>query len=248
MFLLSRLGIRAKILAIVAMACCICGAISIGVAIHFKEKEFREGLVQKSRTLHSRIQVAADYVAGQGGLAPMIETFTNKYDRSSQLTDEDKATILKQVPIYAAMKVGENGSQEQNYTFRIFSDEPRNKDNMASPDELKILEEFRSNPKLDELVREDSKMVKVYKPIRLRESRGCLKCHSDPATSPWGDGNDILGRKMENWSDGRLHGVFTIINDIKKVKAANVQSASDFSTTRLVLSIILGSRRLSNEP
>lgn len=48
----------------------------------------------------------------------------------------------------------------------------------------------------------------MYRPVRLSEKDGCLYCHGNPEKSIWGNGKDILGYKMENWSDGKLHGVF----------------------------------------
>ncbi|MFP5520700.1 MAG: DUF3365 domain-containing protein [Bdellovibrionia bacterium] len=83
-----------------------------------------------------------------------------------------------------------------------------------------------------------SEQVIVYRPVRLKESHGCLTCHRNPAQSPWGNGKDILGYQMENWQDGRLHGVFAVSNDIAKIEAAIAQTETFSSTQYLAVLII----------
>lgn len=77
-----------------------------------------------------------------------------------------------------------------------------------------------ANDKLPEIVEITEDQVIVYRPVRLAESQGCLTCHGDPAKSPWGNGKDILGIQMENWKDGRLHGVFAVLSSKAEIKAA----------------------------
>lgn len=237
---MNKIGFKGKILLAVALTCFICGGVSVIVAMYYKNKEFTGGLAAKSKIIHGRMDEIAKYVANQGGLKPMIEKFTQKYTDSSQLTDEDKNIILQQVPIYAAMKVGSANSEKDYYQFRVFSDEPRNKNNIATADELAIFNQFKENPGLNELVTETSHSVIVYRPVKLSKNDGCLNCHGDPATSPWKNGKDILGYKMENWTDGKLHGVFAIKNDVALVAKAQADKESISSTSMLVLFIVLG--------
>ncbi|OYZ19181.1 MAG: hypothetical protein B7Y39_12320 [Bdellovibrio sp. 28-41-41] len=157
-----------------------------------------------------------------------------------KLTEEDKSIILKQVPIYAAMKIGADGASSDQYSFRVFSNEPRNTNNTASKEEMEIFSKFENDPNLKELVSETTTAVTVYRAVRLSESRGCLTCHGNPSTSPWGNGKDILGYKMENWKDGKLHGVFAVSNDIPTVLKAHAQAGGASSTTMLSLFIFLG--------
>lgn len=234
------LSFRSKILMTVGFACLLCGVVSVGVAIHYNDVEFKHGLIEKSRIIHGRLDVAAKYVAEQGGLKPMIESFTHKYKDSSQLTDEDKAVILQQVPIYAAMKIGAEDAEKDSYNFRVFSNEARNKNNTASKDEMEIFSKFESDPGLKEWVSETATKITVYRPIRLAENRGCLNCHGHPSTSPWGNGKDILGYPMENWKDGKLHGVFAVSNDIPAILQAQAKLGGTSSTQMLSLYIFIG--------
>ncbi|MBN20156.1 MAG: hypothetical protein CL678_02625 [Bdellovibrionaceae bacterium] len=240
MGIFNKLGLRSKVLFSVAISCLICGTLATGVAIYFNEKEFKEGLIEKARTLHGRINVAGEYVAQQGGLKPMIKIFTDKYTSSDQLTKDDKETILKQVPIYAAMVIGSEKAKEQNYEFRVFSDEPRNPKNEATPEEMKVFNKFKNDSNLKEFVLNKDNEVTVYRPVRIKKAHACLTCHGNPSQSPWGNGKDILGFDMENWNDGKLHGVFAITSRVDEVKAAAALAGKSSSTPKVVLFIVLG--------
>lgn len=234
------MSLRIRILFAVLIACMICSIMAFAVSTHFKDREFRNGLIEKSRIIHSRLEVAAHYVAKQGGLKTMIDTYSSRYQDPQYLTDEDKKIILQQVPIYAAMRIGAEAAEEQLYSFRVFAKEPRNPDNMATPQEAEILNKFESNPSLKEWVLDEGDVIRVYRPMRLNADFGCLTCHGDPKTSPWQNGKDILGYKMENWKDGKLHGMFAISNDLSKIRAAQASVGGGSSVLYLMLSISFG--------
>lgn len=236
---MNQLSIRAKILGTVFMSCVICAGVSLATSIHYHNLEIVKSLVAKSRTIHSRLDVAARYIGTQGGLSPMIEKFTLKYQDDSQMTEADKLLVLQQVPIFAAMKIGIEDSEKEHYSFRVFSDQPRRKENLANEAEMKIFRKFEGEPGLKEFVETNSEKVTVYRPVRLTESHGCFNCHGDPQKSPWKNGKDILGYKMENWSEGKLHGVFAISNDVSAVAAAAAQEAGTFSSITMLLIFIL---------
>ena len=240
MSFLQRLSFRAKLLATVGAACVFCGAISVAVAVYYNEVELHRGLVDKSRVIHGRLDVAARFVANQGGLKPIIDRYKEKYKSSDQLTDEDKRIILQQVPIYAAMKIGNDEAEKNHYAFRVFSNEPRNPDNAATPEELAIFKKFEEDPALKEWVSDNKEVVTVYRPVRLAENHGCLNCHGNPGSSPWGNGKDILGYKMEDWKDGKLHGVFAIKNNLAAVLKAEADEGGVSSTVMLALFICFG--------
>lgn len=223
-------SLKGKVYVSIAGSTVICAVIALSTAIYFNQKEFDSGLVDKSRVILGRLDIAAQYVAQQGGLEPLIQTYTQKYKSPDELTDLDKKIILQQIPIYAAMKIGATDSETSQYHFRVFSNEPRNPDNKATEAEQKIIELFRSDEKLNEHVTINKDEVIVYRSVRLKEEHGCLTCHGNPSRSPWGNGKDILGYQMEDWKHNRLHGVFAI-----KSKKADVQAF--LATTRKVSSI-----------
>ncbi|NCN39964.1 DUF3365 domain-containing protein, partial [bacterium] len=237
---ISSLSFKTKLIGTVTISVIVCGLISIFGALYFCDREMRTGLIEKSRIIHGRLDVAAKYVAEQGGLQPMIEKFTAQYSDPSLLTDEDRQVILQQVPIYAAMKIGSEGAHNDHYNFRVFSNEPRNKKNVATAEEMAIFEKFEKDPKLEEIVENESDFVTVYRPVRLTASHGCFTCHGNPSTSPWKNGKDILGYQMENWKEGKLHGVFAVSNDIEVIAKAEAQRGGASPEVLLSL-IILGS-------
>lgn len=213
----NRLKFSTKILLIVGISCFICAGTSIFVSLRFAEADLKLGIEEKAVTIHSRLEAATEFVALQGGLKPIVERMKSKYTSDKDMTKDDKLEVLKQVPIFAAMKIGAKDAEKEGYTFRVFSDEPRKEENRANDFELSILKKFESDKNLDKYIHDDGENVTVFKPVRLSESQGCMTCHGNPNTSPWGNGKDILGYKMENWSDGKLHGVFAITTNVKKI-------------------------------
>jgi len=175
-------------------------------------------VVVESQAIRPRLEIVRSYIASQGGLPAAIAAAQKNYP-DGVLPKEVKMDILKQVPIFAAMKVGAEGAEKERYRFRVFSDEPRSKENMATATELEILKRFQADPQLAEIETKTDASVIVYRPVRLLENQGCLSCHGDPKGSPWGDGKDILGYPMENWKDQKLHGVFAIISDLNLAAA-----------------------------
>lgn len=212
-----QMSLRFKILSIVTLALLLCASIAIGSFLYFNKQEFYRGIISKSHAIHLRLDASTKYVATQNGLGPIIERMKEKYKSPDEMSKEDKENVLKQVPIVAAMKIGAMDADKDSYEFRVFSDEARNEGNRADAKELEIFKLFEKNSSLKEHIINDGNFLTVYRPVHLSESQGCLNCHGDPVTSPWGNGRDILGYKMENWKDGKLHGVFAIKTDINKL-------------------------------
>lgn len=197
------------------------------------EEEKAEALIDKSRAILSRLESVRNYIADQGGLKNAIQEVKLHYP-NGVIPEQAKLDILKKVPIFAAMKVGADNAQKERYRFRIISNEPRKAENLALGQEKDILKYFKDSPKTAEYKISNSKYVAVYRPVYLSEKQGCLNCHGDPTQSPWGNGKDILGYKMENWNDGKLHGAFGIISDL------NLESVQQTKRER-VLDILIWS-------
>lgn len=234
------LSLRTKILFSVGIACAICAAMAVQVAKHYNEKEFVDGLIRKSQIIHSRLESATRYIARQGGLKVVIDNTTAKYTSPDQLNEKDKLDILRQVPVFAAMSIGADEADKEQYGFRVFSLTPRNEKNQATNFEKDIFNKFLNDPELKEQISNDGKVLTVYRPVRLSAENGCLNCHGSPDQSPWKNGKDILGFPMENWSDGKLHGVFAISNNISEAHAAQAQTGKFSNTFWLTFCIGVG--------
>ncbi|UXR64435.1 methyl-accepting chemotaxis protein [Bdellovibrio bacteriovorus] len=208
-----------KVMLNIAIACIICTAAAVFISSSRIYSQGEIQLIEKSQAILSRLEAVRSYIASQGGLDASVEKALQEHP-DGNLPKDAKLTILKQVPIFAAMKVGAEGAEQEGYKFRIFSDEPRNADNRATEAEMAILKKFEADPKLQELTATTENEIIVYRPVRLTEAQGCMTCHGAPEKSPWKNGKDILGYPMENWSDGKLHGGFAVISTKEKIQAA----------------------------
>lgn len=178
----------------------------------------RQGMLNSSRSILSQLEGVREYIANQGGLQDFANSLVEKYP-NGQIPKQERETLMKRVPIVGAMETAKLKAKESGYQFRVFAEKSRNPENKATVEELKILKQFASDPNLKELELANDDFLTLYRPVRLSESQGCLMCHGNPQNSPWGNGKDILGLPMENWSDGYLHGVFAITNSFEAAKA-----------------------------
>ena len=118
--------------------------------------------------------------------------------------------LYKTVPIVAAWQSVQGAADREGFLFFTPSRPdltPRNPKNNGAPfaDIFQAFdhgetEYFLNDGKHDTLV--------LAHPVRLQAS--CLSCHGDPATSPTGDGKDVLGFPMENAKVGDIKGAFIL--------------------------------------
>lgn len=230
-----------KVLGIVAFAAAIATVTGAVIAKSEIEKQGSDDLVRKSQVVLDQLEGTRDFVASQGGLTEYAQQLVEKYP-DGNLPQEVKLNILKRVPIFSSIKVGQDQAERGGYRFRVFSPEPRRKENQATVEEAKLFERFEKDPQLKEIVDRRQDVVVVYRPVRLSESQGCLMCHGNPSQSPFKNGKDILGYPMESWADGKLHGVFSITSDMKETEAssrASVETIIFFSLIGLAVSVLI---------
>lgn len=225
-----KVSFKNRILAAVVTACVVCTGTAIFVSSKQLGIEGKKNLIEKASAILSRVEVGAHYVAQMHTLDGVIKETLDKYP-DGKITEEQRLKILKSVPIYAAFEIGKHGAAAEHYEFRIASDAPRQKENKATDKEIEVINKFKSDPKLKEVVEEsaDGKFILVSRPIRIAEDRGCLICHGHPSKSPWGNGKDVLGYQMEDMKDGDLRATFTIISSLEPLQAAT--KASTFNIT-----------------
>ena len=192
-----------------------CLSVVIAIVSHRISTLATQDLESKSKAILSKMETVRTYVAQQGMLDQMIASMKSRYP-DGNLPDEAKAQIMKQVPINAAWTIGQTMGKDEKYQFRIASSHPFNPDHQATAREEELLKDLAQAPK-DTIVTfkdEASNSLWVVRPVYLKESEGCLKCHGKPATSPWGNGKNVLGLPMNNNKDGDLHGLFIIKSDL----------------------------------
>lgn len=222
-----KFSFRTKVIGTILLSCLICTAAAIIVARHRIQDASYEGLKEKATAILSRLEVGRDYISDMGTLKGIIQETKQLYP-DGHVPEEQKLKILKSVPVFAAFKLGQNGAEKEHYQFRIASTNPRNKENKANAEEAAILERFRADTRLEEIVQEtpDGKSILVARPVRIAENLGCLNCHGHPSKSPWGNGKDILGYDMEDMKEGDMKGMFAVTSSLDNAKA-EVQAATN---------------------
>ena len=225
-----KLSLRNRILLTILVSCLVVGISAILVTRYLINQNGQEALIDKSRAVLSRLEVASNYVAEMDQLDGLIEN-TVRFFPDGKLTQAQHAKILTSVPVFAAFQLGSRGADEEHYEFRVFGENPRNKDNTPTERELALLQRFRRDPGDVVEVSEANNTISVIRPVFLSAEQGCLNCHGDPATSPWGNGKDVLGYNMENMKDGDLRGAFAIISSL-----APVDEHTNLATLDIMLS------------
>lgn len=217
---MARVTFQTKILIAVGLGLSLCTAAAVFIASRGVHEQGELALQSKARAILSRLEASREYVANMGVLKPMVEKMKTDYP-DGNLPKEAKETLLKAVPIYAALEVGAAHAAKDNYQFRVFAKNPRNPKNSPTDLEIKYLERFEADPQLNEITETsaDGKLHLTIRPVRLAASQGCMHCHGAPAASPWGNGKDILGTQMEDMKDGDLKGAFAIISDLSPLQA-----------------------------
>ncbi len=236
---ITNMKFGSKIIINIAASSLVCSLAAVAISSSKIHKQGQEQLVEKSQAILSRLEAIRGYIATQGGLEEDIKHMVATYP-DGKLPAEMQERILHKVPIYASIKVGFENAEKDHYKFRVFADNPRRVQNTPTASESEILKMFESKPELKEFVENKDGEITVYRPIRLSAQQGCMLCHGHPSTSPWGNGKDILGFPMENWSDGKMHGVFAVKSSTDEVKAAaNNASISILLWTSLISALIL---------
>ncbi len=200
-----------KLILIVFLPILISIFISIYVSSSRLKEQGIETLERKTKTILTRMEAIRTYVATQFNIKDEIKEVVNQYP-DGNIPENEKKAMLKKVPIFASIAVGEMDADKDNYMFRVASKRARNKKNNASELEKEFIKTFEDNDTLNSLTytNEETNELWVMRPVKLSEKQGCLECHGSPDTSPWGNGKDVLGYELEDYKDGDIEGLFII--------------------------------------
>jgi methyl-accepting chemotaxis protein len=239
-----KISFRNRVLFTIFVSGLVCTVSAIWVARTRIAGNGEDALKEKSRAILSRLEVGRQYVSKMNTLDGIIKDTVKKYP-DGKFPMERKMTILRSVPVFASLKLGSVDAEKDNYKFRVFNNNARNKDNTPTSEEAEYLGRFQRDPGLKEITLKDEAegVMKVMRPVRLSEAQGCMNCHGAPETSPWGNGKDVLGYTMENKKDGDLHGAFSVISSLAPVVARTQKATMNimmWGGVFTVLAIILG--------
>ncbi len=239
MGLMKSMNFRTKLILIVFVPIVAATVIAVYVSSSMLKKQGVETLERKTNAILSRMEAVRSYVATQFNIEVEINKLKALHP-DGEISEKEKSSMLKKVPIFASMAVGENNAEEDNYQFRVASLSARNKDNLADKQEADFINQFNSDPSLKDLsyTNEATNELWVMRPVRLSEKQGCLHCHGDPVTSPWGNGKDILGYQMEDYKDGDIVGLF-IIKSSLDANTNEVQANIQVAIYKIILIMLV---------
>lgn len=218
MKLLSKMSLRSKLLLLVIVPVLLSTSIAIVVASLQINTDGQNALEDKSTAILSRMEAVRGYVAGQNFLETYSQGVIEKHP-DGQITNNEKEKLRNLVPIIASWRVGEKNAEADHYSFRIASLNYRDPKNQATEKEAEFLNQFqKGGAQTLTYVDSETNTFWVMRPVYLKASEGCLRCHGDPSNSPFDNKKDILGYPMENLKDGDMRGMFMIISDLKPVQ------------------------------
>jgi methyl-accepting chemotaxis protein len=133
-----------------------------------------------------------------------------------------ETTFFKTLPIVAGWKAAETAAKREHVDFKVLAFQARNKQNEPKSDSFEhdLLEKLTRTAGTggsQELSGEDPKSHSLVYMRAVKLDSSCMTCHGDPATSPTGDGRDVLGFQMENWKAGDMHGAFVVTMPLKRL-------------------------------
>ncbi len=200
-------------------------------------------LQEKNVAILNRMKAARSFVATSLDLEKQIELVKAEYP-DGNLPRIEKKRLMNYVPIFSSWTIGQTKEANETFDFQIASLYPRNPKNLATEKEAALIGKFSNQQ--DTILTfydEESNSLWSVRPVYLSEKEGCLTCHGDPAESPWGNGKDILGYRMEGWEDGDLRALFIIKSDLAPLDASireEIASVSVLVFIIVVLAIGLG--------
>jgi len=221
--------LESRILGMVAVA----GAACLATGLICQYFVVRQDRIEATKESMRSMLDAGEEVRQLMGRLNHAEAFRSK-ELAAQATEPGvnfrALPLYETVPIVAAWKSIAAAAQKEGFNFRIIRDHPRNIQNVPSSSELPILHAVEGEGAAEYFAPDTATGVLVYaQPIKL--SRDCLLCHGDPATSPRGDGKDLLGFAMENWHEGEVRGAFVLTTPLSRLRTEALQSYGKSSTT-----------------
>jgi len=233
--------LRVKLIVLVTLPLIFCMTIGLFIAINRLTNYGKQAFLDKSTAILSRLEAVRSYIGKNGNQHEIIQSMVEKYP-DGNIPEQTKEYIKNQVPIIASWQIGEHNAEHEHYEFRIIAKNARNKKNEPSAKELKFIEQFeKEGDRTISYQDKETNTLWIMRPIFLRQDEGCLTCHGKPANSPWQNGKDVLGYRMEGWKDGDIRGVFVVKSDLKPLETQVYSAILNFSlwTIGVVLLAIL---------
>jgi PAS domain S-box-containing protein len=139
-------------------------------------RDHADGLMDEQAALALQFNLAVRSYAGEK-IRPIMESLVDK----DEFMPETMSTSFISRSIFEKVQ-----KAFPDCIIRFSSEYPRNPVNIASPDELRVIEYFRKNPKTSgwiEEIRIDGRRFKAHFTPRWL-TQDCMRCHGDPKDAP----------------------------------------------------------------
>ncbi len=195
------------------------------------EEQMRYTLVQAESTTDSIGELSKDGAFNYAQLTGELQTKGKENYRET--------LFYKTVPVVAAWQAVRKSIEGTNTKFRIVRDNPRNKENLPKSDlDRKLLNAVEKEGKPEVfIVDRESGVVAYARPVIMSQS--CMACHGSPSKSPTGDGKDLLGFQMENWSPGERRGAYVLSAPISEIDAPRRESMIEALTYSIPSALVI---------
>ncbi|MEZ6190624.1 MAG: methyl-accepting chemotaxis protein [Phycisphaerales bacterium] len=214
----KSLGLGARIITTTLVILVAVVAVNYVVFVGKYKNSAQEAMVERAAAFTAVADEAKNHVAdlnneGTFDTANLLEDL--KKDLASGKSYSE-SRVFGTIPVVAGWTAAQAAADRENIDFRVSAYDARNKENEPSRDSFggKLLTDLTSQVKAggEEVIYgidEATNSLHYLRAITLGQE--CMLCHGDPATSPTGDGKDILGFTMENWKPGYMHGAYHVV-------------------------------------
>ena len=241
------LGVSTKIMIVVLMFMIVVVAGNYVVFVSGFRKESLRALMDKASAFTAAAEQARNHVGrlqSQGAFnsESLIEDARAHIEHGGSYEETVFYTTL---PVVAGWTVAAEAADKEGIDFHVTAFNARNPNNTPTPGsfEERLLQDLNAQvraggePSIGG-IDEQTNTLHFLRAIELDAS--CMMCHGDPATSPTGDGMDMLGFKMEGWEIGDTHGAFAVAMPLGPVDAQVAGFLRDGMAVAVPLVVVFG--------
>ena len=245
----ASLGLSTRIIALTVVVLGVVLAVNYWVVIGKYRHAAEEAMVEKAAAFTAVADEAKNHTSGliTHGLYNMPELMDDLRATLAAGRGYKEAKFFEGIPVIAGWRAAaEAAEREDGIDFGIVAFNARNRENepAASSFEHDLLQKLDAQAAAgsnDVIHAYDSATNTLHYMRAIRLTEDCLMCHGDPATSPTGDGKDVLGFAMENWKTGKMHGAYHVTMDqgvVDRQVAGFMLGGAMYSTPLLILAVL----------
>jgi methyl-accepting chemotaxis protein len=214
----KSIGISTKIIAVATIA--LIGVVAVNYAIFMSayRRDAKVAMMDKAAAFTAVADEAKNHASEvfmAGSLD--IEELQKELKEEMEKTGDYKNTrFYSVIPVVTGWTVAREAAVREGIEFRVPAFNARNEENEPAPGSFrsKLLTELEDGFNSSGLetvgkINPETNTLHYMRAIKLDAS--CMLCHGDPRTDdPNGDGIDPVGKRMENWAIGDMHGAYEV--------------------------------------